>query len=166
MKFVLLMIPSLIFTVCCLMAGQYRPVSTTQAAMSSVTFPEFDGAMGSRSRSTDSQKESKFSRYKGERVEWTGIVANAASPNLFIRENATTMTHDIQLVMRDSEEAKLSSLEKNMKVTFRGTIESYGGAVLSHKLIDGEIVSYTRVEPVEMFDLLTRTESTVVDKSR
>lgn len=164
MKFMTLLIPSLVVLLACLFAGKPTPLDAP-AADKAISFPAFDGLFGRYSKATESQKNDQFRRIKGTRVEWTGVVGEADSTRLYVRENASTIASDVRVEMLASERHKLASLDKGMVVTYRGKIESWG-IVVAHSLMDGEIVSSRQVEPVEMYKLLTDTESAVVSAAR
>ena len=164
MKIVFLFIPSLVVLVACVMAGKHIAGNATTAP-AAISFPSFDGALGKYSKATQAQKDDQFQRLKGTRVEWIGVVEDTDAKVLCVKENATTLTFDVRVTMKESERRRLVALQKGMIVTYRGTIDAYG-VVMAHSLIDGEIVSYRQVEPVEMYKLLTDTENEVVDSAR
>ncbi len=111
---------------------------------STIKWSELDKIYNLKSNSTDMQKEALWKDYKGKRVAWTGTVSEVSKGtfgglSLQIKMNPDTLTSDILLSLKKEEESKAMSLTKGSKVSFVGTLNNYGGALLPMSLDDGEI---------------------------
>ena len=112
--------------------------------ISDITWKDYDNIFNINSKTTDLQKQDTWNRYKGKRVRWTGTVEDVkrglmGGLTLNIKMNSDTITFDIILDLKQSEETRASGLRKGSTVTFLGTLENYGGAVLPNHLVDGVI---------------------------
>lgn len=97
-----------------------------------------------RSTTTDMQKDNFWQLYEGKTVAWQGTVAEVTEGTfgglvLNIKMNPETLTNDIALTLKDSEKSKAMSLSKGSKISFVGKLKSYGGAILSLQMDEGEI---------------------------
>lgn len=115
-----------------------------KSVVSDIKWKDFDAVFNVRSKTTDMQKESAWKSYEGKRVQWTGTVEEVSKGSfsgltLNVKMNKETLTYDVGVYLKTSEEGKASSLTKGNTVTFAGTLKSYGGAILPTTLEDGEI---------------------------
>ncbi len=120
------------------------PTVNPKDEISPIKWSELDRIYSVRSNSTDMQKEALWKDYKGKRVAWTGTVTEISKGmlgglTLQIKMNPDTLTSDIILNLKKDQESKAINLTKDSKVSFVGTLSSYGGAILPMSLDDGEI---------------------------
>ncbi|CAN5129966.1 hypothetical protein BH20ACI1_BH20ACI1_22950 [soil metagenome] len=122
------------------------PISTTNPkdVISPIKWSDVDRIYNLKSNSTDMQKEALWKDFKGKRVAWSGTVTEVSKGafsglTLQIKMNPDTLTSDIILTLKKEEEGKAMNLTKDSKVSFVGTLNNYGGAVLPMSLEDGEI---------------------------
>lgn len=107
------------------------------------TFPEFNIKFGLQSRLTDIQKDDEFKKYRGKRVRWLGRVVDvqrgfAGGVKLGVKIMGRTLTFDVLLTPRSSDEAKAAALSKGQTVVFTGRLVDRGG-LLPVQLEDGTI---------------------------
>ncbi len=120
------------------------PIENTKDQITAITWDEVDRIYNVKSNSTDIQKEALWKDFKGKRVAWTGTVSEVSKGalsglTLQIKMNPDTLTSDIILTLKKEEESEAINLTKDSKVSFVGTLNDYGGAVLPMSLKDGEI---------------------------
>ncbi|MDQ3713861.1 MAG: zinc-ribbon domain-containing protein [Acidobacteriota bacterium] len=126
--------------------AQTKPSATANPKdeISTINWNDLERIYNLKSNSTDMQKEALWKDYKGKRVAWTGTVSEVSKGtfgglSLQIKMNPDTLTSDILLSLKKEEEGKAMSLTKGSKVSFVGTLNNYGGALLPMSLDDGEI---------------------------
>jgi hypothetical protein len=105
---------------------------------------EYDSVYNIRSSSTDMQKDTWWKSFEGKTVAWQGTVAEVREGTfgglvLNIKMNSETLTNDISLTLKDSEKSKAMNLTKGKKISFVGKLKTYGGAILSLQMDEGEI---------------------------
>lgn len=120
------------------------PTVNPKDEISPIKWSELDRIYSLRSNSTDMQKEALWKNYKGKRVAWAGTVTEVSKGmlgglTLQIKMNPETLTSDIILNLKKDQESRAINLTKDSKVSFVGTLSSYGGAILPMSLDDGEI---------------------------
>jgi hypothetical protein len=112
--------------------------------ISTVKWNDVDRIYNLKSNSTDMQKEALWEDFKGKRVAWSGTVTEVSKGtfgglSLHIKMNSETLTSDILLSLKKEEEGKAMNLTKGSKVSFVGTLNNYGGAIMPMTLDDGVI---------------------------
>jgi hypothetical protein len=118
--------------------------SDTAPAVSSITWADYDKIYGAKSKTTDMQKEQSWKDFEGKRVAWSGEVAEVSNGtfggvNISIKMDKDTIISDIDLEVKKDYEGAASKLTKGSKISFVGTLKSYGGAILPATLSDGEL---------------------------
>jgi hypothetical protein len=129
-----------------------KPTALTNSAapvapketIDSMKWSEYDNVYNTRSNSTDMQKDALWKGFEGKKVAWQGTVAEVAEGTfgglvLNIKMNSETLTHDIALILKDSEKSKAMSLTKGKRISFVGKLKTYGGAILPLSMDEGEI---------------------------
>ena len=97
-----------------------------------------------KSKKTDTQKAELWKDYEGKIVEWTGEVSDIkegtfSGYSLLIKMNKSTLTHDLNIGLDDSQKEKVLKISKGDKVKFRGKLSNWG-SILAITLSDGEIL--------------------------
>jgi hypothetical protein len=113
-------------------------------AIDPMKWSEYDNVYNLRSNSTDMQKDALWKSFEGKTVAWQGTVAEVREGTfgglvLNIKMNSETLTNDISLTLKDSEKSKAMNLTKGKKISFVGKLKTYGGAILSLQMDEGEI---------------------------
>ena len=116
---------------------------TAAAQEPAITWHEVDAIYNLRSKATDLQKESAWTRFKGKQVTWTGTVAAVAEGllsglTLQVKMNHSTLTSDLLITLKDSEKEKGVKLHEGDRVRFTGTLDEWG-TLMPITLDDGEI---------------------------
>lgn len=120
------------------------PTANPKNVISPIKWSDVDKIYNLKSNSTDMQKEALWKDFKGKRVAWSGTVSEVSKGTfggltLQIKMNPDTLTSDIILSLKKEEEGRAINLTKDSKVSFVGTLNNYGGAILPMSLDDGEI---------------------------
>ncbi len=118
--------------------------SATAPAVSSITWADYDKIYGVKSKTTDMQKEQSWKDFLGKRVAWSGEVAEVSNGafgglQVSIKMDKATLVSDISLELKKEYEDAASKLAKGSKISFAGTLKSYGGTFLPATLSDGEL---------------------------
>ena len=119
--------------------------SLKQTPLTKITWREFDNIFSISSRKSDFQKEALWKRkYKGREVSWTGEVKEVKQRDdcvgLLIRMNPDTFTFDVSVDLQPSQTDKAIEINKGQNVSFKGTLKSYGGAIIPTKIKNGIIL--------------------------
>ncbi|MEP6849917.1 MAG: hypothetical protein ABI999_13755 [Acidobacteriota bacterium] len=143
------LIPLLVLVFVILGCGGQNSSSTSNSAsagkeISSITWADYDKIYGSDAKTTDMQKERSWNDFQGKRVAWSGEVAEVSNGafgglQVSVKMNKTTLVADISLELKKEYEDAASKLTKGSKISFVGTLKSYGGTFLPATLSDGEI---------------------------
>ncbi len=141
--------PLLVLLLVILGCGGQNSSSTSNSApatqeISSITWASYDKIYGSDAKTTDMQKEQSWKDFQGKRVAWSGEVAEVSNGTfgglqVSIKMNKTTFVSDISLELKKEFHDAASKLTKGSKISFVGTLKSYGGAILPATLSDGEL---------------------------
>ena len=138
--------------------------SASGPARSEMSFSDFAAKFGTLAQTTDLQKEEAFKGIKGSVVEWEGIVADVSANNVSIKEKATTSSFDVSLDIADNDQSSLASLNVGEKIKYSGVLESYGGAILTDHLNNGQILSASRVTEDDRVQWLANNETAIMEK--
>lgn len=120
-----------------------RAVAAPEAEVEIANIPwaEIDRIYNLKSKTTEIQKESEWKRYKGKRVQWSGVVTEISETfgNLFlhIKMNPETFTSDLHIKIREEQRDRAMSYRKGDKVSFVGTLSDWG-TLMPITLDDGE----------------------------
>lgn len=123
---------------------EQTPEKKAEPEVSKITWKEIDSVYNLKSKFTDAQKEEKWKEYEGKIIEWTGEVSDISEGwtsgyNLLIKMNQSTLTHDLQIGLDDSQKEKVLKVSKGDKIKFRGKLNEWG-SLLAISLSDGEIL--------------------------
>lgn len=138
--------------------------STGGQTHSTVIFADFAATFDVNARTTQLQKDEEFSHLKGCVVEWEGFVEQVDDHSVSIQEKATTTSSDVELDVADSDRASLSTLNVGNEIKYSGTLDSYGGMLLRHKLVDGHIISVIHTNADERLQWLAKNETAIMEK--
>jgi RNA polymerase subunit RPABC4/transcription elongation factor Spt4 len=121
-----------------------RVAASTPQPVSNISWSEIDAIYGMSSKTTELQKEAEWARFEGKRVRWSGRVTEVSDSlgqlTLQVRMNENTLTSDVLVRLRDSARSSAMQLRQGQRVTFEGTLVSWG-SILPTSLDDGEIVA-------------------------
>lgn len=111
---------------------QIKPPEPLQKQYVSTNFKDFDKIFGIKSDYTEIQKDELFKKdYEGRLVKWTGTVTEISQGTfsgftIQIKHLSTTFVSDVILHVKDSEIAKAKGFKKGQKISYEGTLNSYG----------------------------------------
>lgn len=138
-----------LFVACVLMFALVKPPSAKAGAtvaaapIAAIEWKEIDAIYNLNSKSTDLQKENAWPKYQNKRVQWIGHVAEVSDGigglTLHVKMNRRTFTSDILVDLRDDQKAFASNLDVGDKVSFAGTLHSWG-TILPITMKDGEVL--------------------------
>lgn len=126
-------------------ANKSNIVPSPSEKVSEIKWDEYDRVYSIHSNSTDLQKESLWSNFKGKYVVWSGEVVEVSDGaisglSLSIKMNKETLTHDLIVYLKDDQKNTAMSLTKGKKIKFAGKLKSYTGAFLPGTIEEGEIL--------------------------
>lgn len=112
--------------------------------ISDITWLEIDNIYNLNSSFTDLQKDNEWTKFKGERVQWSGYVTDISEGilggiSLYIKMNPETFTSDLIINLKDSEKEKAIKVSKGNNITFTGTLSDWG-SIMPITLKDGMII--------------------------
>ena len=104
-------------------------------AAGEITFKEIHNLFGAESKQTDLQKKERWKQYKGQCVEWTGVLAHLdegwlSGINIGMKHLRSTFTYDVLIDAPDSERDRLMDWVIGNRYTYRATLNQYGGAIM------------------------------------
>jgi hypothetical protein len=94
---------------------------------------------GCDSRYNDDKKAFVFDRdYRNREMTVVGEFVNASSGSIFVKVLPSTLTFDVSIRLRNTEDA--FDLEKGQRVTVKFQVSSHGGCILSYRGVLGVLV--------------------------
>lgn len=108
-----------------------------------VTCKQFSTVFGRDSEFTDLQKQIAFEHWVIKDVDWVGEVVDVrvifGSLVISIKCADATFVSDVDVYLKKSEVGKAASLQKGMKMRFRGRLTAWG-EIMNHTVEDATIV--------------------------
>jgi hypothetical protein len=113
-----------------------------QIPVSSLTWDEVNGALGTGSQNTNLQRQDAWKQYRGKKVRWQGTVTSIdEGPVLMVKMNRSTIFYDLEIRLSPDQRAKALKLSRGDTITFTGILDQWHTALgTDFTLTHGELI--------------------------